>query len=276
MKHHSNRISARRLRGDTSSHSDRSYAGSGEGESPVFQLEWPVFEYEIVERDDGDVFRVRGYVEEKELRAEPSHVPVPTKTYDPVTHADEILTHATRLDTKDTKSLLEFVNQWGLLGWEAEWGGLVSDLIGPYLEAVVLTRNEIEDVKRMAEELWVLQRGRPRSEDATWEEFADDLNERLLRTQPVVRVQEGGRGLRMFHRPDSLLDVLALALLDRAVSVTRQRRCPECGSYFVPTRRNQHFCKRGGEPYCVRKRALRTWRRRQKRRRRPLSVKKAR
>lgn len=167
-------------------------------------------------------------------------LPVPAKIYDPVPLADEILTHVTRLDTKDTEALLEFVNEWGLPGWEAVWEGFdVSDLTGPYSEHVERTRHDIERVKYMARALWMLQRGTSRNEDdldLTWDDFADDLNERLMHTQLIVRVHERGAGLRMLQRPDSLLDVLALALLHRAVGVTRQRRCPECGSYFVPTR----------------------------------------
>jgi hypothetical protein len=308
MNHPSFRISAERPLREVERFGD---VGTDETHQPIYELDLNVWEFEIVKDvprgfptvfgdrmpdneptpwpADG-VFVPRGYIEQKRL------VP-PARSYKPVPDADEILTHVTRLDTRDNESLLDFANKWGLLGLEgdpdvyARLGIFPPESRGRYrgeldrmfyryaiggflpLENVRWFRRELKRVQQMANALYILQgkgsRGprtaRRRDVELSWTDFADELNTMIGGIYRAVREKKGG-GLRLVECPNRLLDVLGLALLERAIGVTRQRRCPECGSYFRPTRSNQRFCKRGGEQYCARKRALHAWRQRNRRR----------
>ncbi len=240
--------------------------------------------------------------------------PQPVREYEPVAQADEMLTHATRLDTSDAQALLDFVNQWGVLGLRGGPEGIFptlsdeatkrfqaetqlsrvlavvrqgwlsparagEDVPAPNeptfpaaieipAEPVYWTGMALETIKRMAHALYELQRGTLRRQaDFTWSTFSDHLNTMIGDIPRATRLKRHG-GLHIVECPKTVLNVLGLALLDRATGMTRQRRCPECGSYFVPSRKNQIFCKRQGEQYCARKRAVRTWRKRRKRGRR--------
>jgi hypothetical protein len=209
--------------------------------------------------------------------------PTLVREYNPSLVADEILTHVTRLDPDKPEAILDFVNQWGLLGSP----GVNPDVYqifheGLPAEAISWTSGVLQDLKFLARALFELQRGRviplisacvlinPEDEGrpVEWAHLADAINmigHTSYRTVRVYRLGKRPVGLRVVERPGRLLDVLGLALLDRATGMARQRRCPECGSYFVPTRSNQRFCKRKGEPYCARKHTLRAWRHRTRR-----------
>jgi hypothetical protein len=289
MKNHSYRISFPDLPGDSR---------HGDGQSPAYELRWRVWDLELVKSLPSEfmnawwgapkidreiqpwpplgVFIPRGYVEEPGLM-------MPLRDYDPVPQADELLTHVTRLETDDTEAILKFVNRWGPLGLSGDlnvyarlgiWPGAGTALqvmasqaamffhVMP-AEPVFWVQRALERIKFMAQALYKFQRRQyPRRADAvvySWTDFSDELNGMIRGIRRVTRQKKGG-GLQVLECPSSLLDVLGLALLDRATGITRQRRCPECGSYFVPTRNNQKFCKRGGEQYCARKHTLRAWR----------------
>jgi len=287
---------------------------AGEGRQPAYELRVPVYEYEIVTAQALGVSNaeiIRGHLPDdlRKLLAGLLHrldleygwpsdgvllprdwaklqKPTLVREYNPVPAADEILTDVTRLDPYKPEAILDFVNQWGLLGSPGVHPD-VYQICHERLPAedVSWTRGVLQELKFLALALFELQRGRviplvsagvlinPENEGRPvgWAHLADGINMISHTSDRTVRVNRlRGRpvGLRVVERPGRLLDVLGLALLDRATGVIHQRRCPECNSHFIPSRRNQRFCKRNGEQYCARRRALREWRKRENRKRR--------
>lgn len=180
--------------------------------------------------------------------------PKPRNEYDLTEVADEILTDAQSAAGGDPKTLLHFVNRWGVLGVGVPGYQEFS------FDGVELTHQHLSWLKERIEALGAL-RGR-RQTSATWADLAFDLNSVLGGIHPAARPT--GHGLVPVHHLSRLWDALCFRLWERATESRRLRRCPECRTLFFPRRVSHKYCTRR----CVNRITVRRWRRKQKRQRR--------
>ena len=247
---------------------------------PLEELDWPVYQYEIVEayhgrKWPGGLFLPKGV--DPESPPPEKRWPKPVRWYKPLHCAEEILQDVSRLDPSDPKDLLAFVSRWGRLGVGASyprpkdpatgWWGMymLADLTDPWgtgqTDGVTNTAEHLGDIKELNEGLYTLQHRR--ASRYSWPQLAWALDGRLGGVKLSVRPAEN----RLFplYRIRRLLDGLYLQLWERATEAHQLRRCRECQSLFVPDRRDQRYCKTNGQQLCARRASLKRFRRRGKR-----------
>ena len=227
---------------------------------------WSVYNFEIADRHHPGLNAIYGYRRRpwpkdgvfvpKDWPNSPadSDPPNPIKQYDPILCAEDIFHDVSRLDTQDHEAMLAFMNRWGLLnqGWYAEVAG---------------TRAWLQATKKIIADLSALQQMKqPTPSD--WEELAFYVNSLVSRVHFAVRWTSDG--LRPVFRAENLADVIGLHLFEVATSVQRLRQCAydRCHAFFVPDRRDQKFCKTGGEQKCARLASLERFRAGKKNKRR--------
>ncbi len=176
----------------------------------------------------------------------------PPAPYNPIAVANAILLDVQRTSADDPKSLLRFVNRWGVLGV-----GIPGAPAFP-ADAVALTREWLARLTGWMEALYALQRRQKTT--LTWRALADQLNDALRGAHPAARPAKTG-GLEPVFRVERLLDALCVALWEQAADLGHFRRCPECRALFVPGRANQEYCSR----LCANRPTVRKWRRAQRR-----------
>lgn len=293
------RIELRRVESDPETGTTR----VGRAWVPAYELSWEVYEYEILGAPRGGLRAVAalggwpegGVFVPKGLYATPDddQGPKPDRVYDAISEADAILQDVSRLDPADPAALLAFVNNWGLLGISVSGGPPGKEFLyapkvrdpslyqaalvagwgrgGRGLGRAIALWDGVREtgawlgwVRDRLETLHGLERGDAPRE--SWADLAWDLETVLGNITPAPRLLAGR--LVPSWRLRRLLDVLALRIYELATGADQLRQCPECGSLFVPDRKDQRYCKTRGRPLCARRVAVRLHRRRKRARRR--------
>jgi hypothetical protein len=222
-------------------------------------IQWPVCRFEIIlvpRAGLRTVFQLRGGWPIEGVfvptgwprRGDRNNDPKPTRYYNPVRDADEILQDISRLSPDNPNALLQFVNQWGLM----EQG---------FFASVAETRKWVAWLKGLTERLFALRRG-PVGGDS-WADFAFELNGVTHNIGSAARPAQDG--LERYFLIPRLLDALALRVLERATGTQELRQCPQCKAFFTPDRRDQQYCKTRGKKRCAQRVSLEAHRKRSKR-----------
>jgi hypothetical protein len=242
-------------------------------------LRWPVHEYEIRLKPWGGVgavfssvgrpFPAAGVIAPKGWSGNLDELSASVSTYHhPLPSADEILQDISELPVAepspagpvrrlaDNDAVLRFVNKWGVLGVGVGTGPRRVAL----LDGVAETHHHLAWIQHTQRRIFLFQDGRPLSGDS-WTELAWELNNSAIADiRPLAVPTKNGLGFQF--QPRRLLDVLCLRLLEFGTGTEKLRQCKECSALFVPDRRDQIYCKTGGEQVCARRASLRAYRRR--------------
>lgn len=184
--------------------------------------------------------------------------------YNPFALGDELLKAATRVDVDDPKSLLDFVNAWGLLGvgiWPGHHSYILLDSVALTRDALRRLQESVRWAKAIREQRWgalppvaeVRQEIPGAPEHISRRDYAKLYSLAFWRriapwlrgTQPAIRWDPVYGDLQPALHMRRLLDVLYIALWDwMTQGGTRIRRCPDCGAFFPQGHARQRFCGR--------------------------------
>ena len=214
---------------------------------------------------------------------ETGRIPEPTREYSPEMEAEELFASATSVRVQDRKCLLDFVNQWGLLGVSEpeeepkiyDSAVLTSEKLAKFQSlsnwlAALKGRQWKSDALLPFDEVRKMVRGVPdpatRSvrRRAYWIAFGNMLNQELFHRKLVAELLPGRVGLVHYLRVPTLADYLFITLW-RLASEEDQvlRRCPGCEGLFrvrVTNRKKRHCSTQ-----CKARLAMRKHRAKQKR-----------
>jgi len=157
-----------------------------------------------------------------------SRASVPTRTYDPIAEAGAAFAGATSFDPEDEVALLEFVNQWGLLGVEDQ------EFFDYPVDAVERSSGELAELRELSDRLASISRASRAERVREWPLFANHLNGWLetLRIRPVLDFRDGRASQAWW--PRHLRDVLWAHLWRVAGTVDQTlRTCEGCGGLFA-------------------------------------------
>ena len=165
----------------------------------------------------------------------------PAREYDPLSEADDMIQHISRIDLEDPATIRSFANRWGLLD-QGEFANVAE------------VRTGLEFISGIAS---AVHRVSSDPGDLAW-----DLSIALAHVQHAVKHVSGC--LRLVFKAPRLIDVLGLRVAEVATrpEEDRFRRCEysRCGALFVPQRRDQRYCQTGGEQICARRASLERFR----------------
>jgi hypothetical protein len=187
---------------------------------------------------------------------DPNHGARVLRTYNPVEKSDELITELSRVDARDRDALLGFVNTWGLFDQGEPWAS-VADI-----------RRSAVTLQALADRVCTARR-KGATIDAL-DELAFDLTAHVGRVHhAVTRID---RGLHLRFRVSRLFDALVARLAEIATAGEQSlplRRCAyfKCRAIFLPERRDQIYCKTGGQQKCARSAAQEAYRDRERPRR---------